>query len=111
MKKISLLVLIAASVLTVSCERKDHNQPTSTKADQPQSDNDRNVSARIRRSIIASDSLSNRAKNIKIITVDGVVTLKGPVNNENEKAEVVRKAKEIAPGKVVEQIEIVEVRK
>ncbi len=49
---------------------------------------DRMTTANIRKAIIADKSLSNYAHNIKIITVNGAVTLKGPVASEEEKAKV-----------------------
>lgn len=52
--------------------------------------------------------LSTNAKNIKIITINGVVTLRGPVNNGKEKIEIGRKAKEIANVRNVDnQLEII----
>ncbi len=53
---------------------------------------DQNLTRTIRRSIIADKSLSTYAHNIKIITQDGVVTLKGPVWSNAEKEAVVAKA-------------------
>jgi osmotically-inducible protein OsmY len=38
--------------------------------------------------VVDNDELSTNAKNIKIITVDGVVTLRGPVKNDAEKTTV-----------------------
>ena len=52
-------------------------------------------------------SLSTYAHNVKIITQNGVVTLKGPVRSEEEKQAVEAKAKEIAgPGKVTSDLEV-----
>jgi osmotically-inducible protein OsmY len=45
---------------------------------------------------VADDSLSMIAKNIKIITIDGVVTLRGPVQNPREKEIIEAKAQQIA---------------
>ena len=41
-------------------------------------------------------SLSTYAHNIKIITTDGMVTLKGPVRSEEEKSAIEVKARQIA---------------
>lgn len=46
---------------------------------------DRDLTAQIRRSIIADKGLSMYAHNVKIITVNGMVTLKGPVKSDEEK--------------------------
>jgi osmotically-inducible protein OsmY len=57
---------------------------------------------------VADDSLSTTAHNVKIITVDGVVTLRGPVNNDQEKAKIADAAKKIAGVKQVDnQLEVV----
>ena len=42
------------------------------------------------------DSLSNDAKNIKIITSNGVVTLRGPVKTEAEKTDIGRLAQRVS---------------
>jgi hyperosmotically inducible periplasmic protein len=47
---------------------------------------DVNITREIRKSIMASKGLSVDAQNVKIITKNGVVTLRGPVDNDNEKA-------------------------
>jgi hyperosmotically inducible periplasmic protein len=49
---------------------------------------DRNLTAQIRKSIIADKTLSMYAHNVKIITINGVVTLKGPVKSDAEKQTV-----------------------
>ena len=49
---------------------------------------DRAITRKIRKALIADKSLSTYAHNVKIITVDGMVTLKGPVKSEDEKLKV-----------------------
>lgn len=52
-------------------------------------------------------SLSTYAHNVKIISQDGQVTLKGPVRTEEEKKSVEAKAVEVAgAGRVINQITI-----
>ena len=52
-------------------------------------------------------SLSTYAHNVKIITQDGKVTLKGPVRSQDEKTNVEAKAAAIAgDGNVTSEIEI-----
>jgi osmotically-inducible protein OsmY len=51
---------------------------------------------------VADTSLSTTAHNIKIITVDSVVTLRGPVISEQEKTKIVATAQQIAGAKNVE---------
>jgi osmotically-inducible protein OsmY len=50
--------------------------------------------------------LSTDAKNIKIITVDGAVTLRGPVKSEEEKAAIAAKAAQLAGGNVRNELEV-----
>jgi hyperosmotically inducible protein len=42
------------------------------------------ITQNIRQSVVADDSLSTQGKNVTIITVDGTVTLHGPVKREKE---------------------------
>jgi hyperosmotically inducible periplasmic protein len=65
------------------------------------------LTRQIRRAITDDDSLSTNAHNVKIITVDGVVTLRGPVDSPTEKASVAAKAGSV-PGvkRVDNQIEV-----
>ena len=46
---------------------------------------DVNTTARIRKQIVAGKEMSVNAKNVKIITSHGRVTLRGPVDTEEEK--------------------------
>jgi|SRR5690348_10988639 len=86
---------------------RDRNDATKTSGDQSESEGDRTISQNIRQAITADDSLSTNGKNVKIITVDGVVTLRGPVKSETEKTNIVAKAQQIAGVKSVEnQLEI-----
>ena len=86
---------------------RDRNDATKTPGDQSESEADRTISQNIRKAVTADDSLSTNGKNVKIITVDGVVTLRGPVKSEAEKTNIESKAKQIAGVKNVEnQLEI-----
>lgn len=57
---------------------------------------DRQLAQKIRKSITSDKSLSTYAHNVKVIVRDGMVTLKGPVQSEDEKKSIVAKASEIA---------------
>jgi len=57
---------------------------------------DRELTQKIRRAVIKDKSLSIDAHNVKIITVGGMVTLKGPVRSEQEKKNIEKKAAQIA---------------
>jgi osmotically-inducible protein OsmY len=86
---------------------RDRDDATKTSGDQSESEADRTISQSIRQAINADDSLSTNGKNVKIITAEGVVTLRGPVKNETEKTNIVAKAQQIAGVKSVEnQLEI-----
>ena len=63
---------------------------------QSMSKQDRELTAQIRKSIMDDKSLSTYAHNVKIISQDGTVTLRGPVRTEDEKSAVEAKAKAIA---------------
>ena len=67
---------------------RDRDGGTLTPTDQGGSDTDRHITAQIRREIVANDALSTNAHNVKIITTDGVVTLRGPVKTTQEKVTV-----------------------
>jgi hyperosmotically inducible periplasmic protein len=84
---------------------RSQNEPT---ADQQKDDrSDRDITQQIRQSIMKDKSLSTYAHNIKIVTKDGQVTLKGPVRSEDEKQAIEAKAAEVArDGKVTSELNI-----
>jgi len=87
---------------------QDSSGATLTPGDQSESEADRALTQRVRQAVVADDSLSTTAHNIKIITINGVVTLRGPVNSAQEKANIDAKAQQIAGAtKVDSQLEIV----
>jgi len=65
---------------------RDRNDQTLTPLNQGNSQSDVSTTARIRKEIIASKDMSVDARNVKIITVDGQVTLRGPVDTADEKS-------------------------
>ena len=80
---------------------------TLTPLDQGHSQADRDTSAQIRKQIIATKNMSLNAKNVKIITVDGRVTLRGPVNTAEEKRLIGDIADRLArPENVDNQLEV-----
>lgn len=68
--------------------RRDRDGNTLTPLDQGNSASDVAITARIRKEVMASEGLSVNAQNVKIITVDGRVTLRGPVNTQEEKTTI-----------------------
>jgi hyperosmotically inducible periplasmic protein len=86
---------------------RDRSDVTKTPTDQSENEADRAITQTIRQNILADSSLSANAKNVKIITVDGTVTLRGPVKSEKEKTEIVAKAQQLTGVKRVDdQLEI-----
>lgn len=70
---------------------RDRDSMTKTPLDQSENEGDRKITQRIRQAIMSDDSLSTDAKNIKIITIKGVVTLRGPVASSQEKDAIAKK--------------------
>jgi hyperosmotically inducible protein len=86
---------------------RDRNKAQSTADQQKENRSDREITRDIRRSIVQDKSLSTYAHNIKIISQNGMVTLKGPVRSEEEKTAIEAKAAEIAgKDKVTSQLEV-----
>ncbi len=81
------------------------NEP---KADR-QKDNrsDREITQQVRKAIVKDKSLSTYAHNVKVITQNGMVTLKGPVRSQEEKKAIEAKAAEVAgQDKVTNQLDV-----
>lgn len=73
---------------------QDPNQPT---ADQQKNNaSDQEITQKIRKAIMNDKALSTYAHNVKVITQNGQVTLKGPVRSDDEKQSIEAKAAEIA---------------
>ena len=86
---------------------RDADATTKTPGDQSESEPDRTITQNVRQAVTADDSISTNGKNVKIITVDGTVTLRGPVKSEQEKTNIAAKAQQIAGVKKVDnQLEI-----
>ena len=86
---------------------RDRDDRTVTPMDQGGSAEDRELTAAIRREIVKDDSLSMDAHNVKIVTIDRVVTLRGPVKSAAEKAAVAAKAQQAKGVKRVDnQLEV-----
>jgi hyperosmotically inducible periplasmic protein len=86
---------------------RDRESSALTPMDQSEAEDDRELTQRIRKAVVGEDSLSFSAKNVKIITRDGQVTLRGSVKSDAERTTIERLAKEAAgPGRVVNQLEV-----
>ena len=82
-------------------ENGDEN-PVLTPMDQGTSTEDVRMTQSVRQALTNDEKLSINAQNVKIITRDGVVTLRGQVNDAQEKAAVVTAAKRVAGVKRVD---------
>lgn len=76
--------------------QRDSGHETLTPMDQSNKPSDIKMTQEIRRAIVKDQALSTDAKNIKIITIDGAVTLRGPVKTDQEKADIAAKAAQLA---------------
>ena len=87
--------------------KRDRTDRKLTPADQSSEPNDLAITTRIREALGADDTLGIDAKNIKVITVKGQVTLRGPVANAGEHAKIVDIAKGVAlPPYVHDELEM-----
>lgn len=103
MKTKHLTLTAAILALTLSCATAGEKKPdadntdrnkqdqagkTKTPMDQSNAPEDLKLVATIRQMVVKDDSLSATAKNCKIITNAGRVTLRGPVKTAEEKATI-----------------------
>jgi len=102
-------LLLAGSVLAGPIQQEQQPAPDNTKTNQGDASKnaktadqqkmnpaDRETTKKIRSALMDDKSLSTYAHNIKIITTDGMVTLKGPVRSEDEKSAIEAKARQVA---------------
>jgi hyperosmotically inducible protein len=126
MRILRLSTLLLVSLILVSCDtqtgrvekapatadntarnERDRNPATQVPTDQAENEADREISANVRKAIVGDDSLSINAQNVKIVTSNGTVTLRGPVKTAREKEAIEAKAKQV-PGvnSVINQLEV-----
>lgn len=87
--------------------KRDRDTSAMTPEKQSSDPKDVETTQKIRKEITKDDSLSTLAKNVKIITQGGKVTLRGPVNSPDEKTAIAKKAEQIAgAGKVENELEV-----
>jgi hyperosmotically inducible protein len=75
---------------------RDREAGAVTADQQKENATDRDITKRIRQSVVSDKSLSSYAHNVKIVAQDGQVTLKGPVRTEAEKQAIESKATAVA---------------
>jgi len=86
---------------------RDRSGESKTSGDQSESSEDIKTTAAIRRAVVGDGSLSMTAKNVKIITANGIVTLRGPVNSAAEKTKIAELAKKNAgKAKIENQLDV-----
>lgn len=120
-KKSLFMVLFVSTVFLISIpgaclaqpadntgiNKRDTSPEEITADQQGQTKEDREITQKIRQAVVDDKSLSTYAHNVKIITVDGMVTLKGPVRSEDEKRTIEEKAGQIVgKDKIKSEIEI-----
>ncbi len=97
-------ILLGTLILAVGCEnrgdgasvpadntevnQRDRKASAVTPGDQGENDVDLAITQKIRQGVMKDDSLSMTAKNVKIITSGSVVTLRGPVKSDKERADI-----------------------
>ena len=119
MKRIllALACLSAVSLVAMAADEKkpdntatnerDRSGETQTSGDQSNSSTDLKITQAIRQALMKDSELSMTAKNIKIITDNGQVTLRGPVKNAQEKAKIDQLARSAAGGaKIDDQLDV-----
>jgi len=75
--------------------------------DQNNDKSDLEITQGIRKAVVADSSLSFSAKNVKIITQGGKVTLRGVVKSEQERKTIDDSARKVAgAGNVDDQLEV-----
>src|SRR5580692_11322844 len=85
----------------------EENKNTDTAEKQSNSKDDLALTQKVRQAVMKDGSLSMNAKNVKIIAQDGKITLKGPVDSQQEKDTIGTEAGEIAgKDKVDNQLEV-----
>jgi hyperosmotically inducible periplasmic protein len=87
---------------------RDRAPGAMTADQQSNSKSDVELTREIRRSVMKDDQLSMMAHNVKIVSTDGTVTLRGPVKNKEEKTVIGHKARAIAGKNMVDnQLEVI----
>ena len=86
---------------------QDRDKASPTADQQKENRSDREITQQIRQSLVKDKSLSTYGHNVKVITQNGQVTLKGPVRSDDEKKSIEAKATEVAgENKVTSELNI-----
>jgi hyperosmotically inducible periplasmic protein len=123
LKRISLVVFLASTLIGTGAllaqestplapdnsavNARDRDAGAVTADQQSNAKNDVELTRRIRRAVTKDQRLSMMARNVKIISADGGVTLRGPVESEKEKRTIAHIARKIAgTDKIDNQLEV-----
>jgi hyperosmotically inducible protein len=115
--RITVFLAVLGTVGTASSQTQPDNtrsnkgdaDKSAVTADQQKMNaSDRTLTQKIRKAVISDKSLSTYAHNVKIVSQNGMVTLKGPVRSDDEKKSIVGKAVEAAggPDRVSDQMSV-----
>jgi hyperosmotically inducible periplasmic protein len=87
--------------------KQDRSDAAVTAGSQKENQGDRYLTQQIRKAVMADKSLSTYAHNVKIVSQNGTVTLKGPVRSDDERKSIIAKAEQVAgQGKVTDQLSV-----
>jgi len=120
MAGVALMSLLFTSAATVGAQQSDNTAVNKqdrakgavTADQQKENTTDRDLTQKIRSSLVGDKALSTYAHNVKVIAQNGQVTLKGPVRSEDEKRRVEAKAVEVAgAGHVVNEMSVAPAKK
>jgi hyperosmotically inducible protein len=114
-----VFLALASLILAGGCDKKADGSNAADKTKMNERDRgptpfqqgnsraDVDTTQKIRQAIMADDALSYDAKNIKIITADGVITLRGQVKSQVERTKIDELARRHAAGNRVDnQLEV-----
>jgi osmotically-inducible protein OsmY len=88
--------------------QRDKNQAEPTAGQQSNNRSDLDTTKAIRQALVKDKSLSTYAHNVKVITQNGKVTLKGPVRSDDEKSTIATKAAQVAgQGNITDEMTVV----
>jgi hyperosmotically inducible periplasmic protein len=91
--------------------QRDRSGDAKTSGDQSNTSADLQITQAIRRGLMKDTGLSSTAKNIKVISANGQVTLRGPVNSGQEKTKIEQIARSASGGaKVINQLDVKETK-
>jgi osmotically-inducible protein OsmY len=98
----------SASQQTAPDNTRKNKTPGPTADQQKETKADRELAQKIRKAVVADKSLSTYAHNVKIVAMNGTVTLRGPVRSEQEKSAIEATAAAVAGvSQVKNELEVV----